>query len=150
MPQSFCQIYIHAVFSTKQRKRWLDDAIRPRVHAYLATLTRNCGCPYVVVGGTDNHVHMLADIGKKVLPVDLIGKVKQESSKFIKTLGMEYGGFYWQSGYGMFSVGPTRVQNVKAYIEGQIAHHHKQSFQEELREFLGRYNIPYDERYVWD
>jgi putative transposase len=150
MPQSFCQIYIHAVFSTKGRKRWLDDSVRPRIHAYLATLARDSGCPFVVVGGPDDHVHMLADIGKKVLPVDLIGKVKKESSKFIKTLGNEYAGFYWQNGYGMFSVGPTRVSDVKAYIEGQLEHHRSQSFQDELRAFLGRYEIPYDERYVWD
>ncbi|MBT3380152.1 MAG: IS200/IS605 family transposase [Lentisphaerae bacterium] len=150
MPQSFCQIHVHIIFSTKGRQRWLDDAIRPRVHAYLATLTRNCGCPCVVVGGPDDHVHMLVDIGKKVLPVDLIGKVKQESSKFIKTLGAEYGPFYWQSGYGMFSVGPARVEALKVYVEGQVEHHRTQTFQEEFRAFLERYRIPYDERYVWD
>lgn len=150
MPQSFCQIYIHAIFSTKERGRWLDDAIRPRTHAYLATVARDCGCPYVIVGGPDDHVHMLADIGKKALPVTLIGKVKQESSKFIKTLGTQYAGFYWQNGYGMFSVGPTRVEDVKAYIEDQVEHHHRQTFQEELRAFLDEYKIPYDERYIWD
>jgi len=150
MPQSFCQVYVHAIFSTKKRSRWLDDAIRPRVHAYLATLARDCGCPYVTVGGPDDHVHMLADIGKKVLPVDMIAKAKRESSKFIKTLGNEHGGFYWQSGYGMFSVGPTRVEDVAAYIRGQVEHHHSQTFQEEFRAFLDRYNVPYDERYVWD
>lgn len=150
MPQSFCQIYIHLIFSTKERRRWLDDAIRPRVHAYLATLTRDCGSPYVLVGGSDDHVHMLADIGKKLLPVNLVGKVKQESSKFVKTLGKEYGAFYWQNGYGMFSVGPTHVEQVKAYIEDQITHHRKQTFQEEFRAFLERYSISYDERYLWD
>jgi len=150
MPQSFCQIYIHAIFSTKGRRRWLDDEIRSRVHAYLATIARDCGCPYVVVGGPDDHVHLLADIGKTVLPVNMIGKVKQESSKFIKTLGPGYGGFYWQNGYGMFSVGPTHVEDVKAYIERQVEHHRTQSFQDELRAFLDRYGISYDERYVWD
>jgi len=150
MPQSFCQIYIHAIFSTKSWKRWLDDDIRPRVHAYLATLARDCGCPYVTVGGPDDHVHVLADIGKRTLPVELIGKVKQESSKFVKTLGKQYAGFYWQSGYGMFSVGPTRVEEVKTYIEHQVEHHRTQTFQEEFRALLDRYGIAYDERYVWD
>jgi putative transposase len=104
----------------------------------------------VVIGGPDDHVHILADIGKKVQPVNMIGKIKQESSKFIKTLGDEYAGFYWQNGYGMFSVGPTRVGDVKTYIEGQVEHHRTQSFQDELRAFLGRYGISYDERYIWD
>ena len=150
MPQSFCQIYVHAIFSTKNRHRWLDDTIRSRVHAYLATLTRNCGSPYVVVGGSDDHVHVLADIGKSVLPVDFIGKVKQESSKFVKTLGKEYGSFYWQNGYGMFSVSPTHVGDVKAYIENQAEHHQRKTFQEEFIAFLEKYHIAYDERYVWD
>ncbi|MBT3381436.1 MAG: IS200/IS605 family transposase [Lentisphaerae bacterium] len=150
MPQSFCQVYIHLIFSTKQRHRWLDDTIRSRVHAYLATLARDQGCPYVVVGGPDDHAHVLADLGKSVLPVDLVGRLKQESSKFVKTLGTDYVDFYWQTGYGMFSVGPTRVAAVKAYIEGQCEHHRRQSFREEFRAFLDRYDIVYDEKYVWD
>ena len=93
---------------------------------------------------------MLVDLGKKVDPVTLIGKVKQESSKFVKTLGADHGGFYWQNGYGAFSVGPTRVMEVESYIDGQVEHHRRQSFQEEFRAFLERYGIQYDERYVWD
>jgi len=149
MAHSFCKIYIHVIFSTKERQRWLDDTIRGRVHAYMATLLRDAGCPFAVVGGPDDHVHFLADIGKKILPVDMIAKVKQDSSKFIKTLGSEYYDFYWQAGYGMFSVGPTHVDEVRAYIVGQVEHHRKQTFQEEFRAFLVRYGIHYDERYVW-
>jgi REP element-mobilizing transposase RayT len=147
---SFCKIYIHAIFSTKDRRRWLDESIRPRIHAYLATLARNAGCPLVVVGGPADHVHMLVDIGKKNHPVEMLGRVKQESSKFVKTLGAEYGEFYWQRGYGMFSVGPTRIDEVKAYIDGQIEHHRQQTFQDEFRAFLNRYGIEYDERYIWE
>jgi len=150
MPQSFCQIYVHIIFSTKNRQRWLDDTIRSRVHAHLATLARDCGCPHVHIGGPDDHVHMLVDLGKKTGPVPLIAKVKQESSKFVKTLGPEYRGFYWQSGYGAFSVGPTRVQDVEAYIDNQVEHHRRQTFQDEFRAFLDRYGVAYDERYVWD
>ena len=119
MPQSFCQIYLHVVFSTKDRLRWLDDSIRGRVHAYLATLARDSGCPFVHIGGTDDHIHVLADLGKKTAAVPLIGKLKQESSKFVKTLGPEYKEFYWQ-------------------------------FQEEYRAFLERYDIKYDEQYMWE
>ncbi len=149
MAHSFCKIYIHIIFSTKNRQRWLDETIRPRVHAYIATLARNAGCPFVVAGGPDDHIHILADMGKKVHPVEMIGRIKQESSKFIKTLGSEYRDFYWQSGYGMFSVGPTRVDDVKAYIDGQVDHHRRQTFQDEFRAFLDRYGIEYDEQYIW-
>ena len=150
MPQSFCQIYVHLIFSTKKRRRWLDDTIRPRIHTYLATLARDDGCPFVHVGGPDDHIHMLVDLGKKTDPVTLTGKVKQESSRFVKTLGTDYEPFYWQAGYGAFSVGPTRIKDVMAYIDGQKKHHKRQTFQEEFRAFLDRYGIDYDERYVWD
>ena len=149
MPQSLSQIYIHIIFSTKEHKRWLDDSIRDRVHAYMATLARDYGCPYVHVGGPDDHIHMLVDIGKKIAPVSLIGKVKQDSSTFVKELGRDYEGFYWQAGYGAFSVGPTRVKDVETYIDNQKEHHKTQSFQDEFRAFLDKYGIEYDERYVW-
>jgi len=78
------------------------------------------------------------------------GHIKQESSKFVKTLGEDYRRFYWQQGYGMFSVGPTRVDDVRKYIDGQVEHHRGQTFQEEFRAFLDRYEIEYDERYIWE
>ena len=76
--------------------------------------------------------------------------MKKESSKFLKPLGPAYAGFYWQRGYGMFSVEPTQKTAVQQYIEGQQEHHRQRTFQEEFRAFLGRYGIAYDERYVWD
>ncbi len=150
MAHSFSKVYIHIIFSTKERRRWLDDAVRARVHAYIATLARDAGCPFAAVGGPDDHVHLLVDMGKKVHPVEMIGRIKQESSKFFKTLGSEYHNFYWQAGYGMFSVGPTRVNDVKVYIDGQVEHHRKQTFQDEFRAFLNRYGIEYNENYLWD
>ena len=120
------------------------------MHAYLATVARDCGCPHVHVGGPDDHVHLLVDLGKKTGPVALIGKVKQESSKFAKTLGDQFRDFYWQAGYGAFSVGPTRIGEVEDYLDRQEEHHKRQTFQEEFRAFLERYGIEYDERYVWD
>ncbi len=150
MPQSYFQIYAHIVFSTKNREPLLNEAIRPRIHAYLATLARDFGCPFVHVGGASDHVHILADIGKKTLPVNLIAKMKQESSKFIKTAGAQYGKFYWQNGYGAFSVSAKDRQAVISYIDNQMEHHKKQSFQDELRGFLKQYGIQYDERYMWD
>ena len=150
MPQSFCRIYGHLIFSTKNREPWLDAEVYPRMHAYLAPVARDMGCPYVVAGGTADHVHMLMDIGKEHRPVAIVAKAKKESSKFVKTLGPRYGGFYWQNGYGLFSVGPTRVPEVEAYIRGQEEHHQQVTFQDEFRAFLEKYRVAYDERYVWD
>ena len=150
MPQSFTQLYAHLIFSTKNRVPLLDAEIRPRVHAYLATIIRDLDAPYVVVGGVADHVHILFDMGKLHAPVEFVEKVKRESSKFVKTLGAKYQKFYWQRGYGMFSVSPTQKDDVENYVRNQERHHRTKTFQEEYRGFLRRYGLPFDERHVWD
>ena len=150
MPQSFAKLYAHLIFSTKNRKSFLDDEVRPRVHAYLATIIRNLDSRYVVVGGVADHVHILFDMGKMHAPVEFVERMKRESSKFVKTLGPKYEKFYWQRGYGMFSVSPTHLADVERYLRHQEEHHRTKTFQEEYREFLERYEIDYDERFVWD
>ena len=150
MPQSFCQLYVHLIFSTKDRHSTITPGLRLRLHAYLAEVLRDMGSAFVVVGGPDNHVHALFDLGKKLVVVDVVEHIKKESSKFVKTLGVEYQHFYWQRGYGAFSVGPTHRDEVVRYIETQEEHHKRITFQEEYRAFLIKYGIPYDEKYVWD
>jgi REP element-mobilizing transposase RayT len=150
MPQSFTKLYAHLIFSTKNRKPFLHEDIQPRVHAYLATAVRSLDSPYVVVGGVADHVHILFEMGKKHAPVAFVEQVKRESSKFVKTLGPRLGNFFWQRGYGMFSVSPTHRADAEEYVRNQAKHHEKKTFQEEFREFLKRYGIEYDERYVWD
>ena len=150
MPQSLTQLYTHLVFSTKHRQPFLDEDIQTRVHAYLATIIRNLDSRYVVVGGVADHVHILFDMGKMHASVEFVENVKRESSKFIKTLGAKYQNFYWQRGYGMFSVSPTHKNDVETYIRNQEEHHRQKTFQEELREFLDRYGIEFNEEYVWD
>lgn len=150
MPQSLTKLYAHLIFSTKNRKPFLDDEIRPRVHAYLVTIVRDSDSPFVVVGGVADHVHILFDMGKMIAPVKVVEQVKRESSKFVKTLGPKYGAFFWQRGYGMFSVSPTHRDDVEAYVRTQEEHHRKVTFQEEYRSFLKRYGIVFDETYVWD
>ncbi len=142
-------MFAHLIFSTKDRQASLDETIRPRVHAYLASVVRSLDSKYVVVGGVSDHVHILFDMGKLNAPVKFVEQVKRESSKFIKTLGPQYQTFYWQRGYGMFSVSPTHVVSVEQYIRKQEEHHTVKSFQEDYREFLKRYGIDYDEQYVW-
>ena len=115
MPQSLTRLYAHLIFSTKNRERWLDDAIRSRVHAYLATTIRELESPWVVVGGVADHVHILFDMGKMMAPVKFVEQAKRESSKFVKTLGSQYAKFYWQRGYGMFSVSPKDRDEAERY-----------------------------------
>ena len=150
MPQSHTKLYAHLVFSTKNRQPLLDSSIGARVHAYLATIIRDLDSPWVVVGGVEDHVHILFDMGKMHAPVKFVEKVKRESSKFVKTLGSQYEKFYWQRGYGMFSVSPRDRDEAEAYVRHQEEHHRTKTFQEEYRALLEQYGIEYDEEHVWD
>jgi putative transposase len=150
MPQSLSQLYAHLIFSTKDRFPFLKDDIRERVHGYLATILRDMGSPFVVVGGVADHVHILFDMGRIHAAKDFVEQIKRESSKFIKTIHPDLDKFFWQRGYGIFSVSPTHREHVVAYIASQEEHHRSKTFQEEYREFLNRYGIEFDEQYVWD
>ena len=150
MPRSFFQMYGHLIFSTKNRINYLDDNIRPRLHSYMATIFRNMGCPYVHVGGAEDHIHVLFDIGKTNLLINIVREVKKDTSKFIKNIDTKYQDFYCQNGYGLFSVSPANKEKVINYIDAQMAHHKTMSFQEEFCAYLKKYNINYDEKHIWD
>ena len=89
-------------------------------------------------------------MGKMVEPVKFVEQTKRESSKFVKTFGPEYRDFYWQRGYGMFSVSPKDRDEAERYVRNQEEHHRKHTFQDEYRAILTRYGIAFDEQYVWD
>ena len=150
MPQSLTMLYAHLIFSTKNREALLDEEIRPRVHGYLATTIRDFDSPWVVVGGVADHVHVLFDMGKVLAPVKFVEQVKRESSKFVKTLGSRYRRFFWQRGYGMFSISPKDRDEAEHYVRHQEEHHRRQTFQDEYRAILTRYGIEFEEQYVWD
>ena len=150
MPQSLTRLYAHLDFSTKNREPFLDDSVRASVHAFVAATIRDLCSPWVVVGGVADHIHILFDMGKMVAPARIVEHVKRESSKFIKTLGGRYTKFYWQRGYGMFSVGPKDRDQAEHYVRNQEKHHRRTSFQDEYRAMLTRYGIEFDEQYVWD
>ena len=150
MPQSLVKNYIHIVFSTKYRKPLMDKPIQKKLHAYLAGICAQLECYPIEVGGVEDHIHILCSLSKKVRLFELVKEVKQNSSKWVKTQGLQYQNFYWQIGYGAFSVNPAQVDIVERYIQNQEEHHRKKSFKGELREFLDKYDVEYDERYVWD
>lgn len=150
MSQSLSQLLIHLIFSTKERYPHLDKSIRTNVHAYMADILRGMGTSFVIVGGVADHVHVLYELGRTKTVSNCVEQLKRESSKYIKGLGAQRDKFYWQRGYGAFSVSPTHRERVIQYIEQQEAHHRQKSFQDEYRDFLNRYGIQFDERYVWE
>jgi putative transposase len=151
VPQSLAQIYLHIVFSTKGREPSLSDhTLREEVHNYLGGTCRNLDSPSVIVGGVADHVHILCRLGKTMSVSDLVRDLKRESSKWLKERSPDLAVFYWQNGYGAFSVSPRELDMVKGYIANQEAHHATESFQDEFRAILGEYQVDFDERYVWD
>lgn len=151
MPQSLFQNYVHIVFSTKNRCSWLRDySIRSEMFRYLTTVCQSMQSPVLTVNGYHDHVHLLIRMAKAGTVPTLIGEMKEDSSKWIKTKGGIYLNFYWQSGYGAFSVSASHVKAVQKYIENQENHHASIGFQEEYRRILQRNLVAYDEKYVWD
>lgn len=150
MPQSLSKVILHLVFSTKNREPWLDSEIRPRMHAYLATICRDLGSEALRVGGVSDHVHVLTTLPRTLSQAQIIEKIKKTSSKWIKTIDRRSRGFSWQRGYGAFSVSPSQIEAVLQYIDTQQEHHRTRSFKEEYRELLRKHGVEFDERYVWD
>src|SRR5258706_16256022 len=108
MPQSLSQVILHIVFSTKDRHPWLDSPVRQRMHAYLATVCRDCECEAYRVGGVADHVHIAARLARTISQSELLEKIKKMSSARIKTQGPEYGSFFWQGGGFFDRVQPTQ------------------------------------------
>ena len=150
MPQSLTKVYIHLIFSTKHRHPFIDNSIENKLWKYIGGICKSLGCNPVKVGGTQDHIHICCLLSKDVKQCDFVLKVKKQSSKWIKTEGEKYKNFYWQSGYGIFSVNPSEIDIVVNYIENQKEHHKKRSFQEEFVAFLNKYRVEYNERYLWD
>lgn len=151
MPQSLAQIYLHIVFSTKNRAALLQHAIlRTELHRYLGGACRNLDSPSLIVGGAVDHVHILCRLSRTHTVADLVRELKRESSKWLKAKSRELDEFRWQDGYGAFSVSPGHLAALRQYIAGQEAHHRTVSFQDEFRRLLHKYRVEYDERYVWD
>jgi|ERR1043166_7271939 REP element-mobilizing transposase RayT len=150
MAQTIFDVIIHVVFSTKNRVKIIDPEIETELFAYIGGIVDAYGSKLICAGGMPDHEHLLISLNKNTLAPDLIGKIKRDSSKWIKTKGVKYSKFAWQDGYAAFSVGHTQIEAVKQYIRGQKEHHRKTLFEDEMRGFLRKYKIPYDENYIWD
>ena len=150
MPQSLAKIYVHLIFSTKNREPLLDREIQIELASYLGGALNNLDCQPIEIGGAKDHADVLCCLSKNLSVSKLIEEIKSGSSKWVKTKGSHFAQFHWQNGYGAFSVSQSHLNAVIQYIRQQEEHHRKVTFQEEFREFLERYRVAYDERYVWD
>jgi len=148
MPQSLARVLVHLVFSTKNREPFITTDHRDRMFAYLGGTLNALKCPVIIVGGMPDHVHLLFALSRTISLSKVAEEVKKESSKWAKT--QIHPGFYWQNGYGVFSVSPSNVDAVTQYIANQEKHHHAKTFQDEYRELCRKSGMSIDERFVWD
>jgi REP element-mobilizing transposase RayT len=151
MPQSLARVVLHVVFSTKNRVPFLRDAdVRTRMHAYMAGVLQKLGCEPILINGVEDHVHVLCNLSRTVTIAQLVEEAKKATSKWMKAQGADCRDFFWQGGYGAFSVSQSNVEQVRAYIAGQEEHHRTVSFQDEFRALCRKHGVEVDERYVWD
>ena len=150
MPQSLTQIYVHIIFSTKYRRPMILPAIEAELYQYLTNQCNLAGCIALEVGGHLDHVHILGRLSKHTSTPKLLEKIKGASSKWIKTRSPALCDFYWQDGYGAFSVSARELDSIISYIRNQHIHHKSKSFEEEYLEILRQNKVEFDERYLWD
>lgn len=151
MSQSLCQVWLHLVFSTKNRRPFLrQDSFRDEMFRMLAHRVKESNCVSASVGGYHDHVHLLVGLSRTIAIAKLVESIKTETSKWAKDAAGGSSSFAWQSGYGVFSVSHLRHGAVDKYIREQAQHHATTSFQEEYRWMCERHGVDVDERYVWD
>lgn len=151
MAQSLSHLFVHLVFSTKNRQPFITQEIEARLFGYFAKVLHDeCKSPAEIVGGFDDHIHILLNLSRMWSVSDVVKVAKKQTSKWMKTQGEEFADFFWQSGFGAFSVSCSNVPVVRKYIADQRRHHQKLSFKEELIYLLEKHDVRYDERYLWD
>ena len=149
MANTYINILIHAVFTTKNRESWLSASLRERLYPYMCGIARENGLKVLCIGGTDNHIHVLLSLDSTTSIAKAIQFIKGGSSKWIHETFPELRLFSWQEGYGAFSIGISNVDETKKYIENQEKHHSKESFRDEYLKFLRKNNIDFGEKYMW-
>lgn len=150
MPQSLAKVYLHLVFSTKNRVRVITDDDRNGFHAYMGGILKGMDCVPIEINSEPDHVHVLFLMGRTKAISDVVAVIKRGATDWLRARSSGYAGFKWQSGYGVFSVSQSAVETVRNYIRNQREHHRVKTFQEEYRALLEKHGVEYDERYVWE
>ena len=147
MASTYLSLHYHLVFSTRERMPMIDDALRSRLHEYLAGAVLGLKGHCRAVGGTTDHVHLLVGLGATHTLADFMRELKKASSKWVRET-VPQPSFAWQEGYAAFTVSASGAEEVRTYIAHQKEHHRKRSFREELKSMLDKSGIAYDERYL--
>ncbi len=149
MANTYINILVHTVFSTKNREMWLSSPLRERLYPYLCGIARENKFKVLSIGGVDNHIHILLSLNSTTSIAKAIQFLKGGSSKWIHETFPELKLFSWQEGYGAFSIGISNMEETIKYIENQENHHKKIGFQDEYLNFLRKNNVEFDVKYLW-
>ena len=150
MADIFSQIYIHLVFSVKERQNVIHKTWREELFKYVSGILNGKDQKVFAIGGMPDHIHILISLRPNCMISELVNSVKTNSSKWINSRGFVKGKFNWQEGYGAFSYGQSQLDHVIQYINNQEQHHQKRSFKEEYIELLQRFNVKFEEKYLFD
>jgi putative transposase len=150
MSNTYSQLYIQAVFAVKFRNAVIEKEWKSQLMAVIGNLINETGCKTIIVNGVEDHVHCFFILKPSISISDLMQSVKAKSSKWVNESKLLLNRFEWQRGFGAFSYSKSHTNNVYNYILNQEEHHKKQSFREEYIEFLNKFEVDYDERYVFE
>ena len=150
MAGTFSQIYIQYVFAVKGRENMLLPAFQDEIYKYIAGIVDGKEQKSLAVNGMADHIHVLVGLKPAMRIADLVRDIKNNSSNFINEKGFLKQKFNWQDGYGAFSYSQSNFGNVVDYIKNQKEHHKKKTFQEEYRGFLKKFDIPFEDKYLFD
>ena len=150
MANTYSQIYIQIVFAVQGRQNLLAKEWRQEVFKYMAGIIKNKGQKPIIINGVEDHVHVFVGIKPSAALSDLVRDIKNNSSNFIDDNNWIKGKFSWQEGYGAFSYGYSQVETVYHYVLNQEHHHSKQTFQEEYMDFLKKFEIEHDVKYLFE
>ena len=148
MANTYVQNNVHIVFHVKPKCTPLLADDLDRIHKYMGGIVKGLGGVLIEIGGMTDHIHLLTSLPKTMALSDFVRTIKAESSRWIKGLSPYYGQFFWQEGYGAFSVSASVVPKVVNYIRNQAEHHKVKTFMDEYKSFLDAYGIDYDEKYL--
>lgn len=150
MANTFSQMYIQVVFAVKGRSNLLQKPWRTEVFKYMSGIVKSKNQKPIIVNGVADHVHLFIGLKPSMRLSDLVRDIKNNSSNFINGKKWVKGKFAWQEGYGSFSYGHSQIDRVYQYVLNQEAHHKKRTFREEYLDFLEKFEIEYDERYLFE
>lgn len=150
MANTYHQVYVQFVFAVKYREAILDKSWRPTLLGVIGNLINETGCKTIIVNGVEDHVHCFLGLKPTVSSSELMKTVKAKSSKYVNDHQLTKKRFEWQEGFGVFSYGHSQIDRVFKYIARQEAHHKKQTFRAEYLEYLDKFEVPYDERYIFE